>query len=319
MAMVLGSGRGLQGQTMIETQGLGFMYPDQGLLFSGIDLRIQFGERIGLIGRNGTGKSTFLRLLEGSLLPGEGRIERAKNLDIVRFDQEMADLPKSGTVLSAIKGLLPEAGEGECRSHLARFLFCGEDVDKEIEHLSGGEKRRLHLARLVLQPADILLLDEPTNHLDISTREVLEDCIDAYNGTILAVSHDRWFLEKCIHRILELTPGGLVSVPSDLKGLEQRSSGKSPAGGNRRETQDGRVFPPPSTGGDGGAKIRNPWAFARLEEEIIELEEEMNGLDEALSENGVWRDTGRLKEIQARKERIQSELEDRYRRWENWQ
>lgn len=320
MAMRLGPAKGLRGQTVLEGEDLAFAFPGESLLFSGISLRIQFGERIGLVGRNGVGKSTLLRILEGARSPVQGRVERAKNLRIVRFDQEMRDLPAEGTVLSAISPLLAGGTEGEWRSHLARFLFCGDDVDKKIEHLSGGEKRRLHLARFVLEPADLLLLDEPTNHLDISTREVLEECIRGYEGTVVAVSHDRWFLEECIDRILELTPEGVVEHRGGLEEMERLLKEKRARTG-RKETPRN----PPgsgnrsSTGRGEGTKIRNPWAFAKLEEEIIVLEEEAAGLDALLASEGIWKEPERLKEIRARKEEIGRILSDLYERWENWQ
>ena len=190
--------RGLEGQTLIEATDVSFSWPGGVELFHHQSFRIFYGDRIGMVGRNGVGKSTLFELICAERSPTSGKIERAVKLQIARFTQEMEDLPQAGNVLMSLQALVPDWTEGECRAHLARFQFLGEDIEKAVATLSGGEKRRLCLARLVTSHFDLLLLDEPTNHLDISTRESLEESLKATKMTIVAISHDRHFLAEVL-------------------------------------------------------------------------------------------------------------------------
>ena len=211
MKLDLGGAKGLSGQCVLEAEGLAMRFDGQSEpLWEGLDLRVFHGDRVCLLGRNGTGKTTLLAALAGRIQVKAGRIERAKLLRIGFFSQQMEDLPTSGTVLSSFMALVPQWTEGECRDHLALFVFRGDDVEKEVATLSGGEKRRLCLARLIVQPFDICFFDEPTNHLDIATREALEDALANYSGTIVVVSHDRWFVSRVVQQIFELRGDGIV-------------------------------------------------------------------------------------------------------------
>jgi len=326
MGLRFGAAKGLEGQTVLEVEDLGFGYEKNKPLFKGVSFRVQHGEHIGIVGRNGIGKSSLLSLIAGNMSPDEGIIEKAKKLRVSWFRQEMEDLPSHGTVLEALHILIPEWTEGQCRSHLARFLFFEEDISKLVEVLSGGEKRRLALARLVTQPVDILLLDEPTNHLDISSREALEDALASFNGTVIMVSHDRWFLNTLSARILELQPDGITQHRNfnDFEESMQRHR-KSSA---RKKVEVKKTKTSPRESSSEGAsskekkkesKIRNPWAFQKLEEKIFELEEEKEALQKEWDNPELWKDANKLKSLQKKKDELEKMLQEHYERWENWE
>jgi ATP-binding cassette, subfamily F, member 3 len=179
------------------------------LLLEDVSFEIERGEKVGLIGRNGAGKSTLVKLLVGQLEPWEGSVEIGRNVDCEYVDQELTMLDTGSSVLDTIWDIQPQWEALQLRSHLARFLFFGEDVFKQVRMLSGGEKKKLALARLLATPANFVILDEPTNHLDIGSREVLEESLREYEGTVLFISHDRFFLESVAKRILALHEGQL--------------------------------------------------------------------------------------------------------------
>lgn len=165
------------------------------------------GDKVGLIGRNGSGKSTILKSLIGELGPVNGSVKLGNNIEVAYFDQDLSDLTLNGTVLDNIWELDPTAEVGHMRSFLARFGFTGEDPFKLVAALSGGEKTKLCLARLLYHPANLIILDEPTNHLDVYAREALEEALIEYDGSCLIVSHDRYFLDRVVDRIVHISDG----------------------------------------------------------------------------------------------------------------
>ncbi len=195
-------------QSILRVNKLSFGF-DNNLLLEGIGFEIERGEKVGMIGRNGAGKSTLVRLLVGQLEPWEGTVEIGRNVDCEYVDQELSVLNQDDSVLDTIWDIQPRWDAFQLRSHLARFLFFGDDVFKYVRMLSGGEKKKLALARLLATPANFIILDEPTNHLDIGSREVLEESLREYEGTVLFISHDRFFLESVAQRILALHEGRL--------------------------------------------------------------------------------------------------------------
>ncbi len=176
-----------------------------------MDFHINRLERVALIGPNGIGKSTILKTIAGDLPPLEGDIFYGKSLDMGYFDQEQANLTSNNTVLNEVWNVFPNRLEKDIRTLLGNFLFTGDDVFKTVHQLSGGEKVRLTLCKLMLQRNNFLLLDEPTNHLDIDSKEMLELSLEDYEGTLFFISHDRYFIDKIATRILEVTPHGVVS------------------------------------------------------------------------------------------------------------
>ncbi|HYP27500.1 MAG TPA: ABC-F family ATP-binding cassette domain-containing protein [Blastocatellia bacterium] len=171
-------------------------------LASGISFLLRRSERLGIIGPNGSGKTTFLKTIVGDLDPLEGGLTWGANVDVSYFDQELSGLDYSATVIEEVAVAAPRATPGELRGYLARFLFTGDDIYKPVAALSGGEKSRVALAKLIYSRANVLVLDEPTNHLDIPSREALERALTEYSGTIITVSHDRYFLDRIATEIL---------------------------------------------------------------------------------------------------------------------
>ncbi|MFQ5503370.1 MAG: ABC-F family ATP-binding cassette domain-containing protein [Planctomycetota bacterium] len=322
MQLRLGKARGLAGQTMIAAEGLGFRWPGGTELFRGFDFRIFHRDRIGLVGANGIGKSTLLELISGERRPTSGTLERAGKLRIARFSQEMEELPGRGSVLESLARVVPVWTEQERRDHLALFQFQGDEIEKEVEKLSGGEKRRLCLACFITRDFDVLLLDEPTNHLDITSREALEEALGNYPGTLVMVSHDRYFLTELATRIFEMAEDGLRIHDRGMQQFEERSAPGARKSGKTAPDGPVRQHPKPESsprGIESSPRIRNPYAFARLEEEIFELEAELEALTRELSGEDLWREPERFKKLEARRKEIESELSTKYEIWENWQ
>jgi ATP-binding cassette subfamily F protein 3 len=192
---------------VVDAKGLAKGYGDRPV-FEGVTFQIQRGQKVGLIGPNGVGKTTLIRLLVGEESQDRGTLRVGTGVQIGYQEQEQKRLSGTRSVLDEIWQLTPQATENEMRSFLGGFLFRGEDVFKPLNALSGGEKSRVALARLVRQGANFLILDEPTNHLDIESREVMEAALQAFQGTVLAVSHDRYFLDQVADHILVLGAEG---------------------------------------------------------------------------------------------------------------
>lgn len=202
------------GREVLTVEGLGKSF-DGHSLFSNLSFHIRRGEHVALIGDNGTGKTTILKILNGLLGQDAGHIRPGTNVHIGYYDQEHHVLDDTNTVFEEIAYAFPSMTNTEVRNLLASFLFTGDDVFKLIGELSGGEKGRVSLAKLMLSEANFLILDEPTNHLDIVSREVLENALNAYDGTVLYVSHDRYFINRTASRIMELTRRVLVNYPGN--------------------------------------------------------------------------------------------------------
>ncbi|TRV09242.1 MAG: ABC-F family ATP-binding cassette domain-containing protein [Microcystis wesenbergii Mw_MB_S_20031200_S109] len=204
------------GREVVTIKNLVHIYDDK-ILFLGANLEIERGDRVAFLGPNGAGKSTLLRLIVGLEAPTEGSIEIGKhNVIPSYFEQNQAEaLDLTKTVLDTIHDEVPDWKDVEVRSLLGRFLFSGETVLKKVESLSGGEKARLALAKMLLAPANLLILDEPTNHLDIPAKEMLESALKVYEGTVLIVSHDRYFISQIANKIVEIRDGELIAYAGD--------------------------------------------------------------------------------------------------------
>ena len=200
---------------VLEIKGVSFAYPGAAPLFENASFLLRRGEKLLLLGENGCGKSTLIKLLVGKLSPTVGRLSLGYNVTVGYYDQENDNFRAGATVFSELSDTYPQKTDFELRSTLALFGFTGEDVWKPVTALSGGERARLSLARLVLKKINLLILDEPTNHLDITSREVLEDALAKFEGSVIAVSHDRYFIDRVAGRIAELSRGGIRTYPVD--------------------------------------------------------------------------------------------------------
>ena len=312
-------GRGQKGQTIIEAENVSARLPDGTQLFDSVNFKLYHGETLGLLGRNGSGKTTLLQMMYGAAMPSGGVIKRAHRAQPGVFTQEMTDLPQTGTVLDAMSALAPTATGKELRDHLGLFMFSGEDVVQQVQNLSGGEKRRLCLARLVWGKYDFLCLDEPTNHLDINAREGLEEALRAYPGAALVISHDRRFLQAVTNRVLYLSNGNLHTFD---RGLDQcmeflaskrqaKRTARASSAQSREETRDDAK---PAKSG----RIRNPLMFEKLEAEIFEMEEELKGVREEMERPENYSDYQKLQSLHARVTELDAALLEAYENWENW-
>ncbi len=196
------------GNEVLRAKGLSMGFGDR-QLFSGVDFLIKKDERVFFVGPNGCGKSTLIRLILGKLRPTGGFVEAGYNVQIGYYDQENQNLDENKTVLEELWSTYPNMNESDIRSTLAAFRFLYEDTEKTVRVLSGGERARLTLAKLMLSKINVLVLDEPTNHLDINSREALEEAIEAFDGTVVTVSHDRYFIDRLATRVIELIPASL--------------------------------------------------------------------------------------------------------------
>ena len=327
---LLFSPRESSGNDVLMAKELGKSY-DGRRLFSHGTFSLQRGEHVALIGDNGTGKTTLLKILNGLIQADEGEFRLGSKVKIAYYDQEHAVLHMEKTLFEEIQDTYPEMNNTKVRNVLAAFLFTGDDVYKRIQDLSGGEQGRVSLAKLMLSDANFLILDEPTNHLDIQGKEVLEEAIRNYEGTVLYVSHDRYFINKTATRIIELFSNRFDNYIGNYdyyieKKEDVRAYGDSlqkdkmpleaidPEETQRLEEKESKRLDWENQK-ELSAK-RRKWqnALQKAEEKIAKLEERKEVLTASMEEVGS--DVGRLMEIHREQEAIDKELEEQYAIWE---
>lgn len=243
-------------------------------LLTNVNFHLSFGQRAAIVGENGTGKSTLIKLILQELSPDEGKVRIGSNVKIGYLSQHVFSDTKEKTVIDLFREDIPMT-EGEARNTLARFLFYGPMVYKKVSQLSGGERMRLRLAQLMYQDNNLLILDEPTNHLDIDSLQVLEDALENYDGTLLAVSHDRYFLNKLFHRVYWIETGSVHCFEGNFSYAEEKM-------GTKRDKP-----PVKQSGGESlltGVKITSDYRLEKLESELNDLEEQISSLDLKLRE-----------------------------------
>lgn len=309
------------------------------LLFEQAVFELKRGEHVAVIGDNGTGKTTLLKILNGLIPADKGTFRLGSNVEIGYYDQEHHVLHSEKTLFEEISDEYPSLTNTEIRNVLAAFLFTGEDVFKRIRDLSGGERGRVSLAKLMLSNANFLILDEPTNHLDIMSKEILEDALNSYEGTVLYVSHDRYFINKTAHRILELTAHRFVNYIGNYDYyLEKRDTNLTAALGNTSfaagsNNSSGGALSSPSVSSAQPAvsEVKQDWKAqkeeqARLrkkendlkkcEEQIAALEARSAEIDTEMSDSAVATEVSRLQELSQEQSELSQKLEQLYEQWE---
>ena len=304
------------------------------ILFENLTFDVLSGERLGITGPNGTGKSTLLRLALGRIEPSAGSISLGKNLSIGYLDQHGDVLDSSRSVLDEALSVNPKLSSEQVRNRLGAFLFTGDDVFKLCGDLSGGQRNRLMLCRLVLAKPDVLVMDEPTNHLDIASREVLETALVDYTGTMIVVSHDRYFLDKIIDRLIVIGTDelghrcigktefiGIKPVYSYYTSLvcerleSQQQKLKSRAGGARKRRPASAVGRPRSRT---PKELRqfNKYSIEQIEELIMALEQELADMKERFGEAEIYKDPQQLSRLRQTYDAKTTELDLLYQAYE---
>ena len=324
----------ISGNDVLTVRGLAKSFGSQHL-FSHVDIDIKRGERVAIIGNNGTGKTTLLKIINGLLPADEGQIRLGTKVHIGYYDQEHQVLHMEKTLFEEIQDERPAMTNTQVRSTLAAFLFTGDDVFKQIKDLSGGERGRLSLAKLMLSQANFLLLDEPTNHLDITSKEILEDALCRYTGTVLYVSHDRYFINRTATRILDLTGQSFLSYIGNYDYyLEKKEDVEAAAFGAQTQAADTSGLAGPSGSGTQAPDTKGAFAdwrqqkeeqarirkrkndLKKTEDAIHQLETRDGEIDDLLTQEDVYTDTARLVELNNEKQAIAAKLETLYEQWE---
>ena len=315
--------RVVSGNDVLTVLGLSKAFPPQ-TLFKDIDFEIKRGERVALIGSNGTGKTTILKILNQVLPADEGEVHLGSRVQIGYYDQEHHVLHMEKTVFEELSDAYPTLTNTKIRNVLAAFLFTGDDVFKRIKDLSGGERGRVSLAKLMLSEANFLILDEPTNHLDIVSKEVLEDALNHYTGTVLFVSHDRYFINTVATRILDLENQGLTNYIGNYDYYLEK-----------KETMVNFTAAPTETAAaveasaetdskldwkqqkEQQAQLRKKQnELKKVESRIEELENRDKEIDAELEKKEVFTNVAEVTKLSKEKDAIQTKLEELYEKWE---
>lgn len=334
----------LSGNDVLTVKGLSKSFGSLSL-FQHVDFDVKRGERIAIIGNNGAGKTTILKILNGLIEADDGEIRLGSKVHVGYYDQEHQVLHMDKTLFNELQDTYPEMNNTQIRNILAAFLFTGDDVFKMVRDLSGGERGRVSLAKLMLSEANFLVLDEPTNHLDITSKEILENALNNYTGTVLYVSHDRYFINKTATRILDLTNGTLINYIGNYDyylekkdTMEQAVFGRDKASGIVKATQSkpngtGVPFSAPIAQGkqedlpagkldwkqqkEEQARLRKKQnELKKTEDEIHALETRDEEIDGLLCKEEFFSDVSRLLDLNKEKEAITARLEELYEIWE---
>lgn len=311
----------ISGNDVLSVENLSKSY-DALLLFENINFEIKRGEHVALIGDNGTGKTTILKIINDVIDADKGMVKLGTNVHIGYYDQEHHNLNDKNTLFEEISDAYPDMTNTKIRNTLAAFMFTGDDVFKRVSDLSGGEKGRLSLAKLMLSDANLIILDEPTNHLDMTSKEILENAINSYTGTVFYVSHDRYFINQTASRILELTNNHIINYLGNYDYYEEKKeeltniyapkkeiiSTVSSSSSNKqdyleRKAEAARI-----------RKLKND--ITKVEELIKKNEDRLNELDEMLEDPAISTNSAKLNEISKEQNEISRKLDQLMDEWE---
>ncbi len=343
------------GNDVLDVKGLAKSY-DGNVLFRDVDFLVKKGDRVGIIGDNGTGKTTLLRIICSRVAPDAGSFRLGMNVKIGYYDQEHHVLDPDNTIFEEISDTYPDMDNTRIRNLLAAFLFKGDDAFKLIRDISGGEKARVSLAKLMLSDANLLILDEPTNHLDIVSKEILEEAVSGYGGTVIFVSHDRYFINKTATRIMEITPDGVTGFDGNYEYYVEkrdevlaamRAGNVYVPGRGTSSTSKGGSGSTGSSGAQGSAggqkgsagtatpasysSGRSEWEekkrltgerrklendIAKIEGEIKKLEDRVSEIDRLFEDNEIATSPTRLRELTEEKEASEEKIMTLMESWE---
>ncbi|NLZ81591.1 MAG: ABC-F family ATP-binding cassette domain-containing protein, partial [Clostridiales bacterium] len=300
---------------------------DKQTLFTNLNFEIKRGERIAIIGNNGTGKTTILKIINQIVEQDEGEIKLGSKVKIGYYDQEYAVLNMENTLFDEISDTYPTLTNTQIRNTLAAFLFTNDDVFKRIADLSGGERGRASLAKLMLSESNFLILDEPTNHLDISSKEILEQALNNYTGTVLYVSHDRYFINKTSTRILDLTNQTLVNYIGNYDYYIEKKEEFTRIYANNNEDSSSST----AAFDDNSSSTKLDWKaqkeeqarirkrqndLAKTEEEIHHLENRNEEIDSLLTMEEIFTNVAELMKLNKEKTTLEEQLANLYEKWE---
>ena len=315
----------ISGNDVLTVRNLSKSFGDTHL-FAGVDMDIQRGERVAIIGNNGTGKTTLLKIINQMIPADSGEIILGSKVHIGYYDQEHQVLHMEKTLFDELQDTYPDLNNTRIRNVLAAFLFTGDDVFKRIKDLSGGERGRVSLAKLMLSNANFLILDEPTNHLDITSKEILEEALNNYTGTVLYVSHDRYFINQTATRILDLVNGTFVNYIGNYDYYLEKKEELTAAYAGISEISTPSVS---STSVESDTKLdwkaqkeaqakerKRQNDLKKTEDAIAKLEERDSEIDELMTQEEVFTNSVRCRELSEEKAKIAEELETLYMRWE---
>lgn len=298
-------------------------------LFSNVSFEIKRGEKVAIIGPNGIGKSTLFKIILNELKPDFGKVVLGVNVNPGYYDQEHHELDDKNTIFDEIHNAYPNMTNGEIRNVLASFVFTEDDVFKTIGTLSGGEKGRVSLAKIMLSKSNFLILDEPTNHLDMYSKEILEDAINNYDGTVLYISHDRYFIDKTAERTLELSRDGITQYLGNYSYCMEKKAEKARIEELSKENsktpiQSASVHSDSKTDWlaqkEEQAKARKKANdIKKVEDEIEKTENLIKSLEEKLFDPEISADSGKVKELYEEKVSLEEKLEELYEKWEEIQ
>lgn len=313
------------GNDVLTIDQLSFRYDGESEpLFQNVSLNINRGERIALVGPNGVGKTTLLKAILGRLTPEYGRVQAGTNVHIGYYDQEQANIASSKTVLQELWDEYPGVNEKDIRTVLGNFLFSGDDVLKLVNSLSGGEKARLALAKLMMQKANLLVLDEPTNHLDIDSKEVLEAALADFPGTIIFVSHDRYFINKITDQVAEMNRSGITLYLGDYDYYTEKKQEEAEIEKLQQSEIEKVVIPEKQSSRKQDFKAdklqqskqrKKERQIANLEEAIESLEQELAALEEKMAEPEIYQDHEKSLEMLEQTNKIKGDLEQKMEEW----
>ncbi|PKN54397.1 MAG: hypothetical protein CVU56_26745 [Deltaproteobacteria bacterium HGW-Deltaproteobacteria-14] len=318
------------GKEVVKIEGIAKAYPDK-VVYDGLDLTFYRGQRIALVGPNGSGKSTLLKLVAGVIDADAGDITLGHEVRRAYYAQhQLETLNPDNTVLKELESIASFDDFPRCRSMLGAFGFSGKDVDKLVQVLSGGEKARLALAKLLFDPANLLLMDEPTNHLDMASCDVLEEALEDYDGTLIIISHDRHFIDAVANVVIEIDEGGVETFPGNWEDYQTKKAERAAVAAAEAAAAAGAVADPRQ-----GSSLKDKKRLEaearqehsrltrhtrseheRVELRITEVEAELAEIDQALLDPALHADATKVREIYLRRDALATEQDQQMARWE---